>query len=112
MLLVNAGAYSFEVANPRHMHEWKIWKDISLPDDKVLIPGLLGHAQNYVEHPELIADMICQYASVVGKERVIAGADCGYSSRASYQPEVHPSVVVEKFKALAQGAAIASERLW
>ena len=112
MLLVNAGAYSFEVANPRHMHEWKIWNDIALPDDKVLIPGLLGHAQNYVEHPELIADMICQYASVVGKERVIAGADCGYSSRASYQPEVHPSVVVEKFKALAQGAAIATDRLW
>jgi len=112
MLMVNAGAYSFEVANPRHMHEWKIWKDIALPDDKVLIPGLLGHAQNYVEHPELIADMICQYASVVGKERVIAGADCGYSSRASYHPEVHPTVVVEKFKALAQGAAIATDRLW
>ena len=112
MLSINAGAYSFEVANPRHMHEWKVWGDVTLPDDKVLIPGLLGHANNYVEHPELIADMICNYASLVGKERVIAGADCGYSSRASYHPEVHPTVVWEKFRALAQGAAIASDRLW
>jgi 5-methyltetrahydropteroyltriglutamate--homocysteine methyltransferase len=112
MLKVNAGAYSFEVANPRHAHEWKIWSDIILPDDKVLIPGLIGHATNYVEHPELIADTICNYAGIVGRERVIAGADCGFSSRASYQPEVHPTVVWEKFKALAEGARIASERLW
>jgi 5-methyltetrahydropteroyltriglutamate--homocysteine methyltransferase len=112
MLKVNAGAYSFEVANPRHAHEWKIWSDITLPDDKVLIPGLIGHATNYVEHPELIADTICNYAGIVGRERVIAGADCGFSSRASYQPEVHPTVVWEKFKALAEGARIASERLW
>ena len=112
MLKVNAGAYSFEVANPRHAHEWKIWSDITLPDDKVLIPGLIGHATNYVEHPELIADTICSYAGIVGRERVIAGADCGFSSRASYHPEVHPTVVWEKFKALAEGARIASERLW
>jgi 5-methyltetrahydropteroyltriglutamate--homocysteine methyltransferase len=112
MLKVNAGAYSFEVANPRHAHEWKIWSDITLPDDKVLIPGLIGHATNYVEHPELIADTICNYAGIVGRERVIAGADCGFSSRASYHPEVHPTVVWEKFKALAEGARIASERLW
>lgn len=112
MLQVNAGAYSFEVANPRHLHEWKVWRDIELPDDKVLIPGLIGHATNYVEHPELIADVICSYASVVGKERVIAGADCGYSSRASYHPEVHPTVVWEKFKALTEGARRATERLY
>ncbi|MEK9809322.1 MAG: cobalamin-independent methionine synthase II family protein [Candidatus Nanopelagicales bacterium] len=112
MLMVNAGAYSFEVANPRHMHEWRIWEDIALPDGKILIPGLLGHATNYVEHPELIADYIERYAGIVGRENVIAGADCGYSSRASYHPEVHPTVVWEKFRALAEGARIASERLF
>lgn len=112
MLRIQTGAYSFEVANPRHMHEWRIWADITLPDEAVLIPGLLGHAQNYVEHPELIADMIEQYASLVGRERVIAGADCGFSSRASYQPEVHPTVVWEKFRALSEGAALATKRLW
>ena len=112
MLLVNAGAYSFEVANPRHMHEWRIWEDIRLPDGKILIPGLLGHATNYVEHPELIADYIEKYAAIVGRENVIAGADCGYSSRASYHPEVHPTVVWEKFRALAEGARLATARLW
>lgn len=112
MLGIHVGAYSFEVANPRHMHEWKIWADVALPDDAVLIPGLLGHAQNYVEHPELIADMIEQYASLVGRERIIAGADCGFSSRASYSPEVHPTVVWEKFRALSEGAGIATKRLW
>jgi 5-methyltetrahydropteroyltriglutamate--homocysteine methyltransferase len=112
MLRINAGAYSFEVANPRHQHEWKIWRDIPLPDGKILIPGLLGHASNYVEHPELIADMIELYAGVVGRENVIAGADCGFSSRASFHPEVHPTVVWEKFRALTEGARIASARLW
>src|SRR5438477_76354 len=75
MLRINAGAYSFEVANPRHQHEWKIWSDLKLPDGKVLLPGLLGHATNYVEHPELIADSIGQYAGIVGRENVIASAD-------------------------------------
>jgi 5-methyltetrahydropteroyltriglutamate--homocysteine methyltransferase len=112
MLRIPAGAYSFEVANPRHQHEWKIWRDIALPDDAVLVPGLLGHATNYVEHPELIADTIELYAGIVGRERVIAGADCGFSSRASFAPEVHPTVVWEKFRALAEGARLASERLW
>jgi 5-methyltetrahydropteroyltriglutamate--homocysteine methyltransferase len=112
MLKVNAGAYSFEVANPRHQHEYKIWEDITLPDDKVLIPGLIGHANNYVEHEELIAEYIIRYANIVGKERVIAGADCGFSSRASYKPEVHPTVVWPKMKYLALGAKLASERLW
>jgi 5-methyltetrahydropteroyltriglutamate--homocysteine methyltransferase len=112
MLAVNAGAYSFEVANPRHYHEWRIWEDVKLPDGKILIPGLLGHATNYVEHPELIADYIVKYAGLVGKENVIAGADCGFSSRASYAPEVHPTVVWPKFRALAEGAALASKQLY
>jgi 5-methyltetrahydropteroyltriglutamate--homocysteine methyltransferase len=112
MLRINAGAYSFEVANPRHQHEWKIWSDLELPDGKILLPGLLGHATNYVEHPELIADSICQYAGIVGRENVIASADCGFSSRASFAPEVHPTVVWAKFAALAEGAAIATKRLW
>lgn len=112
MLKVNAGAYSFEVANPRHQHEWKIWRDVKLPDGKVLIPGLLGHASNYVEHPELIADTIELYAGIVGKENVIAGADCGFSSRASFHPEVHPTVVWEKFRALSEGARLATGRLY
>ena len=112
MLRIRAGGYSFEVANPRHYHEWKIWEDLHLPEERVLIPGFLGHASAYVEHPELIADGICNYASLVGRERVIAGADCGYSSRASFAPEIHPSVVWEKFRALSEGAAMASRRLW
>lgn len=112
MLRIHAGAHSFEVANPRHQHEYRIWEDIKLPEGKVLIPGLLGHANNYVEHPELIAEYIIRYANLVGRENVIAGADCGFSSRASYAPEVHPTVVWPKFQALAEGAAIASKKLW
>jgi 5-methyltetrahydropteroyltriglutamate--homocysteine methyltransferase len=112
MLRINAGAYSFEVANPRHQHEWRIWADTPLPDGKILLPGLLGHATNYVEHPELIADSICAYAGLVGRENVIASADCGFSSRATFAPEVHPTVVWAKFTALAEGAAIATKRLW
>lgn len=112
MLKVDAGAYSFETANPRHAHEWRIWEDLALPDDKVLVPGFLGHATPYVEHPRLIADQIGHYAALVGPERVIAGADCGFSSRASFAPEVPDSVVWEKFRALAEGARIASEELY
>jgi 5-methyltetrahydropteroyltriglutamate--homocysteine methyltransferase len=112
MLAINAGAYSFEVANPRHYHEWKIWEDVDLPEGRILIPGLIGHATNYVEHPELIADYIVKYAGLVGRENLIAGADCGFSSRASYSPEVHPTVVWPKFRALADGAALATKQLW
>jgi 5-methyltetrahydropteroyltriglutamate--homocysteine methyltransferase len=112
MLKVNAGAYSFEVANPRHQHEWRVWEDNKLADGKVLIPGFLSHATAFVEHPELIADGIETYARLVGRENVIAGADCGYSSRASFAPEVHPTVVWAKFGALGEGARIASERLY
>jgi len=109
---INAQAYSFEVMNPRHMHEWRQLEEVGVPDGKIVIPGLIGHANNYVEHPDLIAEYICNYASIVGKENVIAGTDCGFSSRASYAPEVHPTVVWPKFKALAEGAAIASKKLW
>jgi 5-methyltetrahydropteroyltriglutamate--homocysteine methyltransferase len=109
---VNAGAYSFEVMNPRHMHEWRQLGEIGVPDGKILIPGLIGHANNYVEHPELIAEYICHYASLVGRENVIAGTDCGFSSRASYAPEVHPTVVWPKFQALAEGARLATAQLW
>jgi 5-methyltetrahydropteroyltriglutamate--homocysteine methyltransferase len=112
MLAINAGAHSFEVANPRHYHEWRIWEDVKLPEGKVLIPGLIGHATNYVEHPDLVADYIVKYAGLVGRENVIAGSDCGFSSRASYSPEVHPTVVWPKFRALADGAAQASKQLW
>ena len=90
MLKINAGAYSFEVANPRHQHEYKIWEDLELPDDRVLIPGLIGHANNYVEHEDLIAEYIVRYANIVGKERVIAGADCGFSSRGQLQARGPP----------------------
>jgi 5-methyltetrahydropteroyltriglutamate--homocysteine methyltransferase len=110
MLKINAGAYSFEVANPRHQHEWRVWEDLALPDGKILIPGLLGHASNYVEHPDLIADTLRRYVDLVGRENVIAGADCGFSSRATFSPEVHPTVVREKFRALAEGARRATER--
>ncbi len=112
MLRVKCEAHSFEVANPRHQHEWTIWEDIKLPDDRILMPGLLGHANNYVEHPELIAQYIMHYAGLVGRERVVASSDCGFSSRASYAPEVHPTVAWEKLRALSQGAEIASRALW
>jgi 5-methyltetrahydropteroyltriglutamate--homocysteine methyltransferase len=112
MLAVNAGAYSFEVANPRHQHEWRIWEDIELPDGKLLIPGFLSHATNFVEHPMGIADGIVTYAGLVGRERVIASADCGFSSRATFVPEVHPTVAWAKLEALAEGARLASEQLW
>ncbi len=112
MLAINAGAYSFEVANPRHYHEWHLWETVKLAPGKILIPGLLGHATNYVEHPEMIADYLVNYANLVGRESVIAGADCGFSSRASFAPEVHPTVAWAKLAALTEGAALASKRLW
>jgi 5-methyltetrahydropteroyltriglutamate--homocysteine methyltransferase len=112
MLRINAGAYSFEAANPRHQHEWHVWEDVKLPDGKAIIPGMISHASNIVEHPELIADLLVTYANLVGRENVIAGSDCGFSSQATFTPEVHPTVVWAKFQALAEGARLASERLW
>jgi 5-methyltetrahydropteroyltriglutamate--homocysteine methyltransferase len=112
LLRIRAGAISFEAANPRHLHEWHVWEEHSLPEDKLLIPGMISHAYNIVEHPELIADMLVAYARLVGRERVIAGADCGFSSSATFSPEVDPKVVWAKFQALAEGARLASQRLW
>jgi 5-methyltetrahydropteroyltriglutamate--homocysteine methyltransferase len=112
MLRIDVGAYSFEVANPRHQHEWRIWEDTRLPEGTILLPGLLGHATNYVEHPELIAEYLCRYAALVGRENVIASADCGFSSRATFTPEVHETVAWAKLAALAEGAALATTRLW
>jgi 5-methyltetrahydropteroyltriglutamate--homocysteine methyltransferase len=112
LLRIHAGAISFEAANPRHLHEWHVFEDVKLPDDLVLIPGMISHAYNIVEHPLLIADMLVTYARLVGRERVIAGADCGFSSQATYSPEVNPKVVWAKFQALAEGARLASDTLW
>jgi 5-methyltetrahydropteroyltriglutamate--homocysteine methyltransferase len=111
MLKVRAQAYSIEAANPRHEHEWRIWKDIKLPDDKVLIPGVVSHCVYQVEHPELVAERIERFAGVVGRERVIAGTDCGFAtSRAG--DEVHPDVAWAKLASLVEGARIATARLW
>jgi len=111
MLRVNAGAYSFEAANPRHEHEWKVWAEVKLPEGKSVIPGVITHSSNIVEHPELVAERIGRFAQAVGRENVIAGADCGFASFAS-TCEVHPSVVWVKLKALADGARLASRELW
>lgn len=111
ILKINAGAYAIEAANPRHEHEWKIWEDVKLPDDKILIPGVVSHSTNVVEHPELVAARIENYAKVVGRERVIAGTDCGFSQGWD-MIRVHPEVQWAKLSALAEGAAIASRRLW
>lgn len=112
MLKINAGAYSFENANVRHEHEYHIWDEIKLADGKKVIPGMLLHACNIVEHPELIAERLVRFAERVGRDNVIAGTDCGFSSQASYRTEVHPTVVWAKFQALSEGARIASRRLW
>jgi 5-methyltetrahydropteroyltriglutamate--homocysteine methyltransferase len=108
-LKINAGAYSFEAANPRHEHEYHYWESAKLADDKVLVPGVITHASNIVEHPEWIAERLARYARIVGADRVIASADCGFSSQATYKPEVHASVIWAKFKAMAEGARLANK---
>jgi 5-methyltetrahydropteroyltriglutamate--homocysteine methyltransferase len=111
MLEVHAAGLSFEAANARHEHEYRAWQTVRLPEDRVLLPGLITHASNIVEHPELIAERVARYARIVGAERVIASADCGFSSQATYRPEVDPRVMWAKFDALREGAALASARL-
>jgi 5-methyltetrahydropteroyltriglutamate--homocysteine methyltransferase len=111
ILQVRAGAYSFEAANPRHEHEFEVWRTAKLPDDKILIPGVITQSTVLVEHPELIAQRLERFADVVGRERVIAGADCGFASFAGSN-EVHPSIVWAKFQAMSEGARIASKKLW
>lgn len=112
MLRINAGDYSFEAGNVRHEHEYHLWEQVKLPAGKRLIPGVICHASNTVEHPELIAERLIRFAERVGRDNVIAGVDCGFSSQATYRTEVHPTVIREKFRALRQGADLASERLW
>jgi 5-methyltetrahydropteroyltriglutamate--homocysteine methyltransferase len=110
-LKVNAGAYSIEASNPRHAHEWQVWKDVNLPDGKILIPGVIDSTTNFIEHPEAVAQRILQYANLVGRDNVIAGTDCGFgTSVGTYN--VHPTIVWAKFKAMAEGARIASDILW
>jgi 5-methyltetrahydropteroyltriglutamate--homocysteine methyltransferase len=101
----------FEAANPRHRHEWAIWRTAKLPDDKVLIPGCITSTSNYVEHPELVAQQICQYADIAGRERVIAGTDCGFGTFAGLG-RVDPDIAYKKLASLAEGAALATKRLW
>jgi 5-methyltetrahydropteroyltriglutamate--homocysteine methyltransferase len=105
LMTINAGSYSFEAANARHDHEWRIWEDVDVPDGKVLMPGVVSHATNVIEHPELVADRIERYAAIVGPDRVIAGTDCGLGGR------VHPMIAWAKLEALAEGARRASRRL-
>jgi 5-methyltetrahydropteroyltriglutamate--homocysteine methyltransferase len=106
MLAINAHAYSFEAGNVRHEHEWKVWQDVKLPDDKLMLPGVVSHATNVVEHPDLVAERILRFANLVGRERVIASTDCGLGGR------IHPDIAWAKLEALAQGAALASRQLW
>ena len=111
VLKLKAGAFSFEAANPRHEHEWTVWRDAPLPDDLILIPGVLDSCSNYVEHPELVAQRIERYARIVGRERVLAGSDCGFGTFAGYG-KVDGGIAFKKLRALADGAALASRRLW
>ena len=112
VLKIRAGAFSFEASNPRHEHEWTIWKDVKLPDGKLIIPGVITQSSVLVEHPELIAQRLERFASVVGRENVIAGSDCGFGTQALEVPEIHPDIVWAKFQAMSEGARLASERLW
>lgn len=106
MLAIDVGAYSFEAGNVRHEHEYRVWEDVTLPDGRQILPGVVSHATNVVEHPELVAERIMRFAKRVGRERVIASTDCGLGGR------VHPDIAWAKLEALAQGAAIASRALW
>lgn len=106
MLAVNAGAYLFEAGNVRHEHEWRVWRDVTLPAGKIIVPGVVSHATNLVEHPELVADRIVRFAEGVGRENVMAGTDCGLGGR------VHPQIAWAKLESLARGAELATQRLW
>jgi 5-methyltetrahydropteroyltriglutamate--homocysteine methyltransferase len=104
-------AIQFEASNPRHAHEWRVWAEADIPDDKILIPGVLDTTTNFVEHPELVAERIERFAAIVGKDRVIAGTDCGFGTFAGFGA-IHPSICWAKLAAQTEGARIASERLW
>ena len=102
LVQIDVGSYSFEAANARHEHEWRVWQETKIPDDVVLVPGVVGHATNVIEHPQLVADRIGRFVDAVGAERVIAATDCGLGGR------VHPEIAWAKLEALAQGAELAS----
>ena len=114
IITIRAGYYSFEMANPRHEHEWRVWEHVKLPDDKVLMPGCITHASVIVEHPELVAERIVRLAGIVGRERIIAGSDCGFASTLApnQPPEVEPEIVWAKFASLVAGARLATKALW
>jgi 5-methyltetrahydropteroyltriglutamate--homocysteine methyltransferase len=107
ILKVRANTYSIEASNPRHEHEWRVWEEVKLPDGKVLVPGVVGHATDIVEHPELIADRLVRYAKVVGRENVMAGTDCGLGPRVG-----DPKIAWAKLEAMAEGARLATKQLW
>ena len=111
ILKLKAGAYVIEGANPRHEHEWRVWETVKLPPGKILIPGVISHATNVVEHPELVAERIVRLANLVGRENVMAGADCGFAQGPFYR-RVHPSIMWAKLEAMAEGARIATQQLW
>jgi 5-methyltetrahydropteroyltriglutamate--homocysteine methyltransferase len=106
LLAIDVGAYSFEAGNVRHEHERRVWQEVKLPDDRLILPGVVSHATNVVEHPELVCDRILRFADVVGRERVIASTDCGLGGR------IHPQIAWAKLETLAQGAALATKQLW
>jgi 5-methyltetrahydropteroyltriglutamate--homocysteine methyltransferase len=107
LIKINAESYSIEAANVRHEHEWQVWKDVKLPDGKILMPGVISHATDLVEHPEVVAERLVNYATVLGKENLQTGTDCGIGSRVG-----HEEIVWAKLKTMAEGARLASERLW
>ncbi len=111
VLKVHAGAYLLEAANPRHEHEWQVWKDVKLPEGKVLVPGVISHSTNLVEHPKLVAERLLRFASVVGRENVIAGSDCGFAQE-EFNRRVHPTIMWAKLEAMVEGAKIATQELW
>ena len=112
VLTVRAQAYSIEAANPRHAHEWEVWQDVKLPEGKILIPGVIDSVTTFVEHPDLVAQRILQYARIVGRENVIVAPDCGFGTFSAWAPRVHPEIMWAKFHSMVEGARIASERLW
>ncbi|MGA8323588.1 MAG: cobalamin-independent methionine synthase II family protein [Xanthobacteraceae bacterium] len=111
VLGVNACALSLEAANPRHEHEWTVWRELKLPDDKILLPGVIDTSTNYIEHPELVAQRIVRFAEVVGRERVVASTDCGFGTSAGYG-KIDPQIAYLKLRSLVEGASTASKQLW
>jgi 5-methyltetrahydropteroyltriglutamate--homocysteine methyltransferase len=114
IVTINAGYYSFEMANPRHEHEWKVWESVKLPEGRMLLPGSITHASVIVEHPDLVAERVLRLAKIVGRERVMASSDCGFASTINpgEPPEIEPEIVWAKFESLAAGARLATKALW